>query len=503
MTRAQKPNTAPTNPTQTGRPQRKAGASAANKAAYNPNKGGIFQHLKTNLQIQYGEKTYTDKKFQQVHEAIVVFNPYAKGGTRPPEEPLPGDYGVRVRCHIPALYKHLPDVTKQGNFTCQSAGLYPEFVAASLEAIGLSRQPVFGEKIKVQLFDHHQSTMHYSNGFVVGTNGSWGAKVRPNLPSKLEVAAKRICADKNTRFKKIRPPQSGGGINGPGGQPGGPPQVNRPSGSSPPPPQPSPAPNPSCDKAYVLEQLRNEFYLTVEQDVVKEIKKKIWWHDPTAERIAILHPSFRKTIVDFFVQLSKEAKPILMTVKASGHVRTPQKQREYYFQGLVAAGVQKPGDKPGTYFTVKPPPIVNGKRLKKVTDANEGESPHNYGLAVDIEELSTQLTSNGAQTVQPYYSRFSDPNTKEGKAAKKQLAKGQFPSGLFNHLRSVGAGYSTRMKQLNNPKSDPPHWEWRSPTRYLGSKGGIPWAELVRRIRIGDNVVINNKKTKYVNLRGF
>ena len=500
MSRTPQPNTNPTNPTQGGRPQRQANGTAAAGAAYNPAQGGIFQQLKANLQIQYSNKTYTDKKFQQIHEAIVVFNPYAQGK----DQPVEGDYGVRVRCHIPSLYKHLPDVTKQGNFTCQKAALYPEFVAASLEAIGLSRQPEFGEKVKVQLFDHHQSTMHYSNGFVVGTNGSWGSKVRPNLPSPLEVAAKRACSDKNTRFKKIRPPVAGGGVNGP--QRSGP-AVGSPTGSQPPPPNPQPAPNPSCDVAYVLEQLRNEFYFPdPDKNALQAIRDKIWWHEPTVERIAILHPDFRQTVVDFFVAASKQAKPVFLTIKESGNIRTPQEQREIFFRGRLAGGIKKPGDKPGTFFTVKPSLRDAKGNPYTSTNANEGESAHNYGLAVDVEELSTKITSDGKRSLPPdqqYYSTFSDPNTQEGKKSIKQLRqKGQFPDLLLANLKQVARPFKYKIRQISKD-ADPPHWEWRSATKRLGKGGGIPWEELIRRVRIGNFVTVGGKKTKYVSLAGF
>ncbi len=256
------------------RPQRDPTAGTENKTGYNPTTQDLFSKIKANQRIQYAPETYTDPATKGVYEATVVYNPYLDGSL-----PIPGDYEVRVRCMIPSLFKHLPGPRANRPLTCQEAGLYPEFVAADLESVGMPSQPSIGRKIKVQFIDKHQTTLHYGNGFIVGFDGTWGAKIDKNNIVRTitrTVRDENYCKDTEKRFRKIKNPQSDGGVN----KPESPevPQVDKAPDGKPETPSPVSGAKAKCDVTYVMQQLKNEYDQRLRGQVLLEdadFKKKL------------------------------------------------------------------------------------------------------------------------------------------------------------------------------------------------------------------------------------
>ena len=104
------------------------------------------------------------------------------------------------------MYKHLPKPI-EGTITCQQASLFPEFVAPSLEQIGLSEQPRLGQEVRVQFVDRFQTTHHYNNGFILGPTGKWGVNITTLRQTPLEKQAQENCKALEKKFRAIPFPQ--------------------------------------------------------------------------------------------------------------------------------------------------------------------------------------------------------------------------------------------------------------------------------------------------------
>lgn len=371
------------------------------KNAYNPSTTDLLSKLRQTQELEYSPDTFAGKT---EYKGLVVFNPYLDG-----QKPIPGDYPVKVRVYIPELYKHLPKPI-EGTITCQQASLFPEFVAPSLEQVGLSEQPRLGQEVRVQFVDRFQTTHHYNNGFILGPTGKWGVNITTLRQTPLEKQAQENCKALEKKFRAIPLPQDKkvndreGGPPTPGlvdplsGQP-----VNPNNRDFPLPPDPTQRPkqpvrpvagqNAKCDTKYVLEQLRAQFDFAVPTKTeVDKLKQKIWWHPKTAEAIAILHPTFRGQVMQMIENLASQSPPLYLIVAGQGGVRTLQQQRGVYAKGRIEPGTligygketQRVQDFEGRKCAIGAP----GCHVSKAT---EGESSHNYALAIDVYEFKGSL----------------------------------------------------------------------------------------------------------------
>ena len=116
------------------RPTRPENAGGELKSGFNIGSETFLDKIRQTQIIEYSPDTYKGKT---QFEAFVIANPYLNGA-----KPQPGDFGVRVRCRIDEIYKHLPPPKDGVGLTCAETTLYPEFTAESLESIGLLEQPL-------------------------------------------------------------------------------------------------------------------------------------------------------------------------------------------------------------------------------------------------------------------------------------------------------------------------------------------------------------------------
>jgi hypothetical protein len=420
------------------RPVRPDNAGGELKSGLNINSENIFDKLRETQIIEYSPDTYKGKtRF----EAYVISNPYAGG-----EKPLAGDYGVRVRCRIDELYKHLPPPDPGTPLSCEVATLYPEFVAESLEAVGLTAQPQVGTGLTVEFVDRFQTTLQYANGRIIGPNGKIGAFVSKAKKSPIEEFVKNNCKELERKYNRIQILDAAKMCtNG---------EVfdwRKPDCFDPqkvideiPPPPPENdtawAPDPECDKSYVLEQVRARFDQAAGQtpaDVLKEIKKKIWWDDKTAEQISRLHPGFRDKVVAMMVQLVENPKsllanapgPLYTRIYKDGGTRTLAQQTQLWSRGRLAPGTRLPNG------VVVPDNVCDpsSSDCKIVSNATEGESLHNFGLAVDLWPMQKAT------------------NSKPGKPENKRVNKGD-----RGQTRSKPkSAYRIPSNSFQTPASDP------------------------------------------------
>ena len=96
----------------------------------------------------------------------------------------------------------------------------------------------------------------------------------------------------------------------------------------------------------------------------------------TLERIKTLHPKLRSEVEDLYLNKIVPALAGRAQCRFAYTLRTVAEQNELYAQGRTKL------------FD------VNGKRLGKVTNANGGQSIHNYGLALDIVLLVDNKTAS-------------------------------------------------------------------------------------------------------------
>jgi hypothetical protein len=107
----------------------------------------------------------------------------------------------------------------EGTITCQQAALFPEFVAPSLEQVGLTEQPRLGQEVRVQFIDRFQTTHHYNNGFILGPTGKWGVNITTLALSPLEKQAQNNCKALEKKFRAIPLPKDRKVDNSEGGPP--------------------------------------------------------------------------------------------------------------------------------------------------------------------------------------------------------------------------------------------------------------------------------------------
>jgi peptidoglycan L-alanyl-D-glutamate endopeptidase CwlK len=86
----------------------------------------------------------------------------------------------------------------------------------------------------------------------------------------------------------------------------------------------------------------------------------------TLDRIELLHPKVRKEVYDAYMYVNEKLLPKGVRLRFAYTLRTNKEQSDLYAQGRTVLFDRF------------------GKRLGKVTNANAGQSIHNYGLAFDI-----------------------------------------------------------------------------------------------------------------------
>ena len=405
------------------RPTRPENAGGELKSGFNIGSETFLDKIRQTQIIEYSPDTYKGKT---QFEAYVIANPYLNGA-KPPK----GDFGVRVRCRIDEIYKHLPPPKDGKGLTCAETTLYPEFTAESLESIGLPEQPPIGTGLIVEFIDRTQTTLQYGNGRIIGASGKLGNFVTQLKKSPIEEFVENNCREIQRKYNRIQNLNTAKFCT--------PTQVYDwriqaclPSGSvSTPVPKPPPETDPiwneiagvdeklPCDVTTVLSRVRKRFNRIAENQtdtqVLAAIKQKIWWHDSTAEAIAKLHPDLRDKTVNMLYLLSTSAKSIIASapsnviltqIPSRDGVRSLERQMQVYAKGRLPAGTKLPGG-----LVVEEAGCVVGTPKCKFSNATEGQSYHNFGLAFDVYPLNQAQNLKPGQTGnQPIQSGYQFAN---------------------------------------------------------------------------------------------
>ena len=480
------------------------------KKGYNPSNADLLSKLRQSQELEYSPNTFAGK---ESYKGIVVYNPLQDG-----QKAVPGDYQVRVRVYIKELHGYLGKPTtallqgKGGDTVpCQMAALYPEFVATSLEEIGLTEQPKLGQELSVRFIDRYQTTHHYNNGFILGPTGDWGATVVKLKIGPLRKAVRDNCKALEKKFQKMAPPGAEKVDDTEGGGAGGPPAPGRDTTTEQqrrggfrmrtldppvravkkkkPAPKPLDAKKAECDTKYVLEQLRNQFDFTEPTpQVIAALNEKIWWSESTATALAGLHPSFRPLVVKMLTGLATTSDPLYLIVAGQGAVRSLATQRMLYAKGQLPPGTVLEDGRPVIDWT-KDLKCAAGSPGCKVTDAQEGESPHNYSLAIDLMEFKDPLPVHpkGSQRrrgsrvtgyesyIQHKYSRYAKPGTDKKKNNPNEFARNKDKE--YTQLyRDIGIACIKYGMRWGGEFDDPRHCEMK----------GFKWREAFKKVQAQD-----------------
>ena len=452
-------------PQSTGRPERSESAGGELKAGLNPNSENLFDKLRQTQIMEYSPDTFKGKtRF----EAYVVANPFLNGA-----KPVPGDYGVRVRCRIDKLYKHLPAPNPGEALSCEITTLYPEFTAENLESIGLSSQPTIGTGLTVEFIDRYQTTLQYGNGRIIGPNGKMGSFVSGMKKSPIDKFVQNNCKELERKYNRIK------GLNAEKLCAAGDVYDWRKGACldpaavldtiPPPPPETDPvwAPNPECDKSYVLQQVRSLFDgpSDTPAKTLEEIKKKIWWSDASVKAIARLHPAIRDKVINMMVLLVDNPKrvlpsapgPLYTQVFSTGGFRTLDDQLGIWSKGNLPPGTVLPNG-----FVVPDNTCVPGTpKCRVVTNATEGESYHNFGLAVDIWPMQKpQRQKPGDRPLRRTPSKDEDASQNQGRRSAYTVPKNAHNTPASHPLweligaagLSFGLDWGKRFKDIS-------HWQ--------------------------------------------
>lgn len=145
----------------------------------------------------------------------------------------------------------------------------------------------------------------------------------------------------------------------------------------------------------------------------------------TIDRIATLHPKIRQTVLDAYTHVNQKLLGKGVRLRFAYTTRTNEEQAFLYSFGRTRLYTE------------------NGRRINKVTNANAGQSIHNYSLAFDI-VLMLDKDRNGSFESAAWDTKIDFDG--DGKADWLEVA---------DYFKSIGFVWGGDWKGFN----DPPHFE--------------------------------------------